>query len=72
MSAGRDAADATAVWAPCFLQGPLKKTIRHVSGGISAQHSEKTTAIIFLRGQLNFPDSGINRALKDLKRKIRK
>lgn len=37
----RDAADATAVWAPCLLQGPLKKTRLHVSWGTSTQHSEK-------------------------------
>lgn len=42
-----DAADATAVWAPCLLRGPLTKTRLHVSRGISAQHSEKSFSFFF-------------------------
>lgn len=53
--AQRDAADATAVWAPCLLLGPLRRTKLHVSRGVL----RKVRLSLFSRGQLSFPGSGI-------------
>lgn len=50
-----DAADATAVWAPCLLLGPLRRTRLHVSQGVL----RKLQLSLFSQGQLSFPDCGI-------------